>query len=678
MAAQNNLLIHLFFLVPFATSLSFNFTSFNQGNADMIYDRTFPTNQVIELTGDSSNNNMNFVGRATYSQPLHLWDEGSGNMSSFQTHFSFAINSRGRANYGDGLTFFFAPNGSILQANISRGSGLGIGYDPELWNGTATFFAVEFDIYSNNFDPAFEHVGIDINSMKSIAYSRWKCDIMGGKRNDVWINYDSDTHNLSVVFSGFENNNTLLQHLHHVVDLRLNLPEWVTFGFSASTGYEYATHSVYSWSFHSTLELTLEPTFTTDPNSVASAPSPGPSLPPNNNDGSTSKTGLEIGLGIAGGVIFVGGLVIVWIIVWKKMAAMKNIEEEIMLDDSEFEKGKGPRRFLYKELARATNNFKEDKKLGEGGFGGVYKGFLRELNCNVAVKRISKGSKQGIKEYASEVKIISQLRHRNLVQLIGWCHEKDELLLVYEFMPNGSLDTHLFKPNNFLTWELRYKIGQGIASALLYLHEEWEMCVLHRDIKSSNVMLDLNYNAKLGDFGLARLVNHGKGSQTTALAGTLGYLAPECATTGRATKETDVYSFGIVALEIACGRMPFNPNVEEEKMVMVEWVWKLYGCGKVLDAIDSKLRKEIRSFGDEEKMMECLMVVGLWCAHPDSNARPSIRQAINVLNFEAPLPILPSHLPAPTYDFRPIASSSTSSSTTQSGVASLASNSSNL
>ena len=188
--------------------------------------------------------------------------------------------------------------------------------------------------------------------------------------------------------------------------------------------------------------------------------------------------------------------------------------------DEDFEKGTGPRKFSFDELALATSNFAEEEKLGEGGFGGVYRGFLRELNSYVAVKRVSRGSKQGMKEYASEVTIISRLRHRNLVRLMGWCHKKGELLLVYEFMPNGNLSSCLLEEKTLLTWAMRYKIALGLASSLLYLHEQWEQCVVHRDIKSSNVMLDSDFNAKLGDFGLARLVDHGKGSQTTVLAGT--------------------------------------------------------------------------------------------------------------------------------------------------------------
>uniref|UniRef100_A0A5B7BHJ7 Putative L-type lectin-domain containing receptor kinase IX.1-like n=1 Tax=Davidia involucrata TaxID=16924 RepID=A0A5B7BHJ7_DAVIN len=211
-------------------------------------------------------------------------------------------------------------------------------------------------------------------------------------------------------------------------------------------------------------------------------------------------------------------------------------------------------------------------------------------------------------------------------------------------MPNGSLDSHLFKGKSLLTWVMRYKIAQGLASALLYLHEEWQQCVVHRDIKSSNIMLDSNFNAKLGDFGLARFVDHEKGSQTTVIAGTMGYLAPECVTTGKASKESDVYSFGIVALEIACGRKPIDPQAQESQVRMVEWVWNLYGMGKLLEAADPKLCGD---FNEQE--MECLMIVGLWCAQVDCSLRPSIRQAIQVLNYEAPQPILPLKMTMPAY-----------------------------
>lgn len=184
----------------------------------------------------------------------------------------------------------------------------------------------------------------------------------------------------------------------------------------------------------------------------------------------------------------------------------------------------------------------------------------------------------------------------------------------------------------------------GIGSALLYLHQDWEQCVLHRDIKPSNIMLDASFNAKLGDFGLARLVDHGRGSHTTVLAGTRGYMDPESMVTGRASTESDVYSFGVVVLEIATGRRPLviipKENGDESAMHLVQWVWELFSDGRILDAADERLDGEFDS-GE----MERVMVAALWCAHPDSSMRPSIRQAVNVMRSEAPLPSLPAKMP---------------------------------
>ncbi|GLT44186.1 hypothetical protein SLA2020_181000 [Shorea laevis] len=312
--------------------------------------------------------------------------------------------------------------------------------------------------------------------------------------------------------------------------------------------------------------------------------------------------------------------------------------------NDDFEKGIGPRRFSYQDLAFATSNFSLDQKLGEGGFGAVYKGYLADIDMVIAVKKISRRSKQGKKEYVTEVKIISQLRHRNLVQLIGWCHENSEFLLIYEFMSNGSLDSHLYGKRIPLSWPVRYRITLGLASAILYLHEGWEQCVMHRDIKSSNIMLDSNFNVKLGDFGLAKLMDHELGQITTGLTGTFGYLAPEYISTKKASKESDVFSFGVVILEIATGRKSTDRMGEECDLGLVEWVWDLYGKGRLLLGVDERVKRDF-----DEKQVECLMIVGLWCAHPDSNSRPSIRQAIHVLGFEATMPNLPKSMPVAMY-----------------------------
>uniref|UniRef100_A0A8R7R688 Protein kinase domain-containing protein n=1 Tax=Triticum urartu TaxID=4572 RepID=A0A8R7R688_TRIUA len=270
----------------------------------------------------------------------------------------------------------------------------------------------------------------------------------------------------------------------------------------------------------------------------------------------------------------------------------------------------GPRWFPYQELVEAMRNFAADEKLGQGGFGTVYRGYLRgePAGLGVAIKRFSnskheESSMQGEREYMSEIKVIRRLRHRNLVQLLGWCHDREELLLIYELMPNRSLEIHLHgKQGTFLTWPMRMKILLKLGSALLYLHEEWEKCVLHRGIKPSNVMLDESFGVKLGDFGLARLVDHVVGVQTmTVISDSPGYLDPECVNTGRASAESDVYNFGVVLLEVACGKRPMSiTSADQDKQNnigvfrLVEWAWGLYG--------------------------ERVMVVGLWCAHPDPSA----------------------------------------------------------
>ncbi|XVE86893.1 hypothetical protein DITRI_Ditri18aG0072100 [Diplodiscus trichospermus] len=624
-AQQNHsLAMKIFFsfllLLPYAKSLSFNFTGFSPNVENIQFEGdAFPSANVLQLTkNDAIDDLTGSIGRASYNQPVRLWDASNRRLTDFTTHFSFILRAVNLSEYGDGISFFIAPFESKMPPNSSDGY-LAL-FNPNSTSNSSNnnIVAVEFDSFRNSWDPSDDHVGININSIVSVKTVTWRSSIKNGSRANAWVSYNSTTRNLSV-FLTYADKPVFIGNssLAYIVDLRDILPEWVRIGFSASTGRQVEIHNILSWSFDSSLETDGE---------------------------KRENLGLIVGLASGFGLLACG-LGLFFLIMWRVRARLNKDSEAIDVTiDDEFEKGTGPKRFAYHELSRATNNFAEDGKLGEGGFGGVYKGLLSDSNTEVAVKRVSRGSSQGKKEYISEVKIISRLRHRNLVQLLGWCHEKGELLLVYEFLPNGSLDSHLFGDKIMLTWIVRYKIALGLASALLYLHEEWEQCVVHRDIKSSNVMLDSNFNAKLGDFGLARLIDHDLGLQTTVLAGTMGYLAPECVTTGKASKESDVYSFGVVALEIACGRKPVEPREEPSKVRMVEWVWDLYGKGQLLEAVDRRLGKVF-----DERQMECLMVTGLWCCHPDYTHRPSIRQVINVLNFEAPLPSLPSKLPVPMY-----------------------------
>lgn len=249
-------------------------------------------------------------------------------------------------------------------------------------------------------------------------------------------------------------------------------------------------------------------------------------------------------------------------------------------------------------------------------------------------------SAQGRKQFEAEVRIISQLRHRNLVQLVGWSDSRKGLLLVYELVPEGSLDKHLYSNERLLTWPERYKVVLGLGSALVYLHEEWQQYVVHGDIKPSNIMLDSSHNAKLGDFGLARLIDHGVAPRTTRMVvGTMGYMDPDLVNTHKPNRASDVYSFGVVLVEIACGR-PAVDEQPEDVLSLAELVWELYDRGAVLEAADGRLDGQF-----DEWEMERVLVVGLWCSHPVPRERPSIVQAMNVLQSrDATLPALPANV----------------------------------
>ncbi|XP_026390984.1 L-type lectin-domain containing receptor kinase IX.1-like [Papaver somniferum] len=621
---QNSFMVLFFFLLPiFMNSISFNMTRFEPQATNIILEGDAATViGTIELINKDRYNCR--VGRATCFEQVPLWDSATGKLTHFATHFTFSVENT-TSEYGAGFAFFIAPVGYPIPPN-SAGGFLG------LFNTTTTdktslnqIITVEFDSFANpEWDPDFTHVGINNNSIKSAVFVPWNATLHSEEVGNAWISYNANTKNLSVYWT--YDKNPVYQGeslLSYQVDLKQILPERVTIGFSAATGMFTGRHILLSWDFNSTLEG-KEKTV--------------------RNEKEVPNVKLIVGLSVSGTVLAgcVLGLLVVWLMRSKRRRARKHKEEVNFTSD--FERGAGPRRFLLRELVSATNNFSEERKLGEGGFGGVYRGFINEMDLAIAVKKISGGSRQGQKQYITEVRIISRLRHRNLVQLIGWCHESGEFVLVYELMPNGSLDALMFGLRTPLMWAVRYKIALGLASALLYLHEEGEQCVVHRDIKSSNIMLDSYFNAKLGDFGLARLMDNELGLQSTGLAGTLGYLAPEYISTGKASKESDVFSFGVVALEIACGRKSMDYIEEVADVGLVEWVWDLYGRDAVLAAIDHKLNLEF-----DAKQAECLMVVGLWCAHPDRSFRPSIRQAIQVLNMEASIPTLPTKMPVPSY-----------------------------
>ncbi|XP_052176506.1 putative serine/threonine-protein kinase isoform X2 [Diospyros lotus] len=291
------------------------------------------------------------------------------------------------------------------------------------------------------------------------------------------------------------------------------------------------------------------------------------------------------------------------------------------------------RHFSYNSLRSATRDFHPSNRIGGGGYGVVYRGVLRD-GTHAAIKCLSAESKQGGKEFLTEINMISKIQHPNLVELIGCCVEGSHLILVYEYLENNSLAGILLGSKGkhiALDWPKRAAICIGTASGLAFLHEEAEPHIVHRDIKASNILLDGNFHPKIGDFGLARLFPDNVTHITTRVAGTAGYLAPEYARLGQLTKKADVYSFGVLLLEIISGRSSSKVAFGEDLLVLVEWAWKLRDEGRILDIVDPELVEF-----PEEKVLQFIKVA-LFCTQAASHRRPGMKQVVDMLSKEVTL-----------------------------------------
>ncbi|TQD90714.1 hypothetical protein C1H46_023717 [Malus baccata] len=428
--------------------------------------------------------------------------------------------------------------------------------------------------------------------------------ITNGQPVQVWVDYDGRKKQINVSMSSISNGKPYIPLLSLTRDLSPVLNEIMYIGFSASTSKLTASAYVLGWSFKlngQAEEIVL---------------SNLPKLPPQG----PKKRSKHLTIALP---VIIGSSVLLALLYGVHFAIRRKKFAEL-LEDWELEYG--PQRFKYKELYIATKGFREKELLGKGGFGKVYKGILPNSKAEIAVKRESHESRQGMKEFVAEIVSNGRLRHRNLVPLLGYCRRKGELLLVYEYMPNGSLDKYLYgQPTVTLNWSQRFRVIKGVASGLLYLHEEWDQVVIHRDVKASNVLLDGEWNGKLGDFGLARLHDHGADPQTTHIAGTFGYLAPEHTRSGRATTSTDVFSFGVFLLEVACGRKPIETH-DSEVVILVDWVFCCWKRSNILEAKDPNLGTE---FVAEE--VELVLKLGLLCSQSEPAARPSMRQVVQYL-----------------------------------------------
>ncbi|KAG4384386.1 hypothetical protein GLYMA_13G266100v4 [Glycine max] len=339
-----------------------------------------------------------------------------------------------------------------------------------------------------------------------------------------------------------------------------------------------------------------------------------------------SKNKSSISVGVVVGVVAAGAVVIILVlgILWWKGCFGKKSSLERELQGLDLRTGL----FTLRQIKAATNNFDVANKIGEGGFGPVYKGCFSDGTL-IAVKQLSSKSRQGNREFLNEIGMISALQHPHLVKLYGCCVEGDQLLLVYEYMENNSLARALFGAEEHqikLDWTTRYKICVGIARGLAYLHEESRLKIVHRDIKATNVLLDQDLNPKISDFGLAKLDEEDNTHISTRIAGTFGYMAPEYAMHGYLTDKADVYSFGIVALEIINGRSNTIHRQKEESFSVLEWAHLLREKGDIMDLVDRRLGLE---FNKEEALV--MIKVALLCTNVTAALRPTMSSVVSML-----------------------------------------------
>ncbi|KAK4253943.1 hypothetical protein QN277_009386 [Acacia crassicarpa] len=312
-------------------------------------------------------------------------------------------------------------------------------------------------------------------------------------------------------------------------------------------------------------------------------------------------------------------------------------QDEVKMDDLPL--------FNFEDLVIATNNFHSSNKLGHGGFGSVYKGQLRD-GQQIAIKRLSKASRQGQEEFMNEVVVISKLQHRNLVRLLGCCIQQAERILIYEYMHNKSLDAILFDSikKKELDWQKRLKIIEGISRGLLYLHRDSRIKIIHRDLKVSNILLDEELNPKISDFGLAKIFRSNEDqANTRRVAGTYGYISPEYAMQGLFSEKSDVFSFGVLVLEIVSGRSNCRLyNMERKSQTLLGYVWRLWNESNLVSFIDS----EIQYQGSYEDILRCIHI-GLLCVQESAKERPTMANVVSMLRCEIdklPIPRQPAYI----------------------------------
>ncbi|XP_024012503.1 putative L-type lectin-domain containing receptor kinase II.2 isoform X2 [Eutrema salsugineum] len=574
----------------------------------------------LHLTNDTAKS----TGHAFHKGPMKFTGSSSSS-NSFSTEFVFAIFPlQSPPRYGQGMAFVVAPTTDLMMNN-SATSYLGL-FNRTNDNKTENhILAVELDTNdsSEQADKSANHVAININSIVSVEHAdasyfndtekKNKTLLLASEKSILmWIDYDGVEQLLNVTLAPVPTPKPVSRLLSRSIKPSVPL-------LSRSINI--------SEIFNETMFVeSLDLSRISDPPDRPTPPSSPPPPPPSPvaESGDTNKLSLILGTTIpsVAFLLMLGGI----LYLYKRRKYAEVLEQ--------WEQEYIPQRYSFKNLYKATKGFRENQLLGAGGFGKVYKGELPS-GVQIAVKRVYHDAEQGMKQYVAEIASMGRLRHKNLVQLLGYCRRKGELLLVYDYMPNGSLDDYLFNKNKLkdLTWSQRLNIIKGVASALLYLHEEWEQVVLHRDIKASNILLDADLNGRLGDFGLARFHDRGENLEATRVVGTIGYMAPELTAMGVATTKTDVYAFGSFILEVVCGRRPVDPERPLEQMILLKWVASCGSRGALLHTVDSKLEGDYKA---EEATV--LLKLGMLCSQSNPENRPSMRQMIHYLEGNANIP----------------------------------------
>ena len=467
------LVLMLFFLVTLVASKdnSFIYNGFQSSHLYLDGIANFTSNGLLRLTNDTKQEKAH----AFHPNPIVFKNTSNGSVSSFSTTFVFAIRPQYPTLSGHGIVFVVSPTKGLPNSLPSQYLGL---FDKSN-NGNISnhVFGVELDtIFSSEFNDINDnHVGIDINDLKSVNSTPAgyydnngqlkNLTLFSGNPMQVWIDYDGEKKKIDVTLAPINVVKPKQPLLSLTRDLSPILNNSMYVGFSSATGSVFTSHYILGWSFKvngQAQDLVI---------------SELPKLPRfgEKKESMFLIVGLPL---ILISLVFMITLGVIYYIKRRRKFAE-------LLEDWEHEYG--PHRFKFKDLYFATKGFREKGLLGVGGFGRVYKGVMPGSKLEVAVKRVSHESRQGMREFVSEIVSIGRLRHRNLVPLLGYCRRKGELLLVYDYMPNGSLDNYLYnQPKVTLNWSQRFRIIKGVASGLFYLHEEWEQVVIHRDIKASN------------------------------------------------------------------------------------------------------------------------------------------------------------------------------------------------